>query len=74
MVRNGDFSQAMEMANVDGEAEQGMIDAPSQFGVAAHRVDEHAGFRLEGQSHGPRFGMTAQPEAAVHQQVEMFVR
>ena len=57
--RNGDFSQAMQMANVDGEAEEGMIDLLAQFGVAVHRVDEHAGFRLEGQGHSTGFGVAA---------------
>ena len=28
LIRDGGFSQAMQMANVDGEAEEGMIDPP----------------------------------------------
>ena len=74
LVRDGGFSQAMQMANVDGEAEEGMIDPPPQLGVAVHHVDEHAGFRLERQPNLPGLRVAAQLETAIGQAVEKFVR
>ena len=60
LVRDGHFAQAMQMADVEREAEEGMIDARVQLGEAVHRVDEHARLRLEGQAHLAGLGVTAQ--------------
>jgi hypothetical protein len=59
LVGNRNLSKTMEMAYVDGEAEERVIDAVAQLGESVHCVDEHARFRFKSEAHLFGFGVTA---------------
>ena len=51
MIRNGPFSLAVQVPNVERQPELWMIDALMQFCKLRHGVDEHAWLGLERQTH-----------------------
>jgi hypothetical protein len=73
VIGNWHFSQAMQVADVQRQSEQGMINASSQLSVASHGINEHARLRLERQPHAaPRRLVTQSPatiDQAFHQDV-----
>jgi hypothetical protein len=51
LIADGSLALAVKMANIDGQAEIGTIHVLAKLCELFHRIDEHAGFRLEGQGH-----------------------
>src|SRR5882672_4673294 len=69
MIGDRDFALTVQMANVDGQTEQRMIDSLSQFLKASHRIDEHPRLRLEGEAYVLFHRVVTEPSAAVQQTV-----
>lgn len=62
---DGAVTSAMDVADVEGEAEEGVVKGVVEIGEAGGGVDEHAGFGLEGQTDVAALGGVQEATAAV---------
>src|SRR5260370_437427 len=76
MIRDRNFSMAVQMTDIDGQTKAGMIDPIFQFREASHEIDKHSWLRLESQANTLFLCVVAQTPTAVRQSVpqDRFIR